>query len=70
MPFQKTPHAAADYVSQDALFARAIRYSANQHTPNVWRKTAKRSVFTRIKNASLGYSSPPPSHKKAAETPY
>ena len=59
MPFQKTPHAAADYVTQDALFARAIRYSANQHTPNVWRKTAKRSVFT-----------PPPSHKKAAETPY
>ena len=64
MPVQKASHAAEQYATEDALFTRAMRYTAHQPTPNIWRKTAKRSVFSRIKNALLGYSSPPPSINK------
>jgi len=55
MSDQNTLKYVDDYATEDALFAKTMHHLVDQPIPNVWRKTVKQSVLSRIKHALLGY---------------
>ena len=56
MSNRKTSEIAGCYAAEDALFTITIRCMGCQPTPNVWHRTARRSVLNRMKHALCDHS--------------